>query len=223
MDDEKADELLFSANFACPICGYSMRELEPRLFSFNNPAGACPTCDGLGVQQFFDPDRVVQNPELSLAGGAIRGWDRRNFYYFQMLRSLAEHYEFDVEAPFNTLSANVQKAVLSGSGKESIEFKYINDRGDTTVRRHPFEGVLHNMERRYKETESSAVREELAKFISNRPCASCHGTRLREEARNVFVEDTTLPEISDLSIGHAMTFFQNMKLSGQRAKIAEKC
>ncbi len=139
-----------------------------------------------------------------------------------MLRSLAEHYEFDVEAPFNTLSANVQKAVLSGSGKESIEFKYINDRGDTTVRRHPFEGVLHNMERRYKETESSAVREELAKFISNRPCASCHGTRLREEARNVFVEDTTLPEISDLSIGHAMTFFQNMKLSGQRAKIAEK-
>ncbi|RTF87432.1 excinuclease ABC subunit UvrA [Serratia marcescens] len=222
MDDEKADELLFSANFACPICGYSMRELEPRLFSFNNPAGACPTCDGLGVQQFFDPDRVVQNPELSLAGGAIRGWDRRNFYYFQMLRSLAEHYEFDVEAPFNTLSANVQKAVLSGSGKESIEFKYINDRGDTTVRRHPFEGVLHNMERRYKETESSAVREELAKFISNRPCASCHGTRLREEARNVFVEDTTLPEISDLSIGHAMTFFQNMKLSGQRAKIAEK-
>ena len=151
MDDEKADELLFSANFACPICGYSMRELEPRLFSFNNPAGACPTCDGLGVQQFFDPDRVVQNPELSLAGGAIRGWDRRNFYYFQMLRSLAEHYEFDVEAPFNTLSANVQKAVLSGSGKESIEFKYINDRGDTTVRRHPFEGVLHNMERRYKD------------------------------------------------------------------------
>ncbi|UAN45535.1 excinuclease ABC subunit UvrA [Serratia sp. JSRIV001] len=222
MDDEKADELLFSANFACPICGYSMRELEPRLFSFNNPAGACPTCDGLGVQQFFDPERVVQNPELSLAGGAIRGWDRRNFYYFQMLRSLAEHYSFDVEAPFSSLDANVQKAVLSGSGKESIEFKYINDRGDTTVRRHSFEGVLHNMERRYKETESSAVREELAKFISNRPCASCRGTRLREEARNVFVEDTTLPEISELSIGHAMTFFQNMKLSGQRAQIAEK-
>ncbi|VTR36021.1 Excinuclease ABC subunit A [Serratia fonticola] len=174
------------------------------------------------MQQFFDPERVVQNPELSLAGGAIRGWDRRNFYYFQMLRSLAEHYSFDVEAPFSSLDANVQKAVLSGSGKESIEFKYINDRGDTTVRRHPFEGVLHNMERRYKETESSAVREELAKFISNRPCASCRGTRLREEARNVFVEDTTLPEISELSIGHAMTFFQNMKLSGQRAQIAEK-
>ncbi|VAS27325.1 excinuclease ABC subunit A [Klebsiella pneumoniae] len=222
MDDEKAEELLFSANFACPICGYSMRELEPRLFSFNNPAGACPTCDGLGVQQYFDPDRVVQNPELSLAGGAIRGWDRRNFYYFQMLKSLAEHYKFDVEAPWGTLSANVQKVVLYGSGKESIEFKYMNDRGDTSVRRHPFEGVLHNMERRYKETESSAVREELAKFISNRPCASCDGTRLRREARHVFVENTPLPTISDMSIGHAMDFFNNLKLSGQRAKIAEK-
>ncbi len=221
MDSEKAEELLFSANFACQICGYSMRELEPRLFSFNNPAGACPTCDGLGVQQFFDPERVVQNPELSLAGGAIRGWDRRNFYYFQILRSLAEHYEFDVEAPFNSLSNKVQKAVLSGSGKDSIEFKYINDRGDTTVRCHSFEGVLNNMDRRYKETESSAVREELAKFISNRPCTSCHGTRLREEARNVFVEDTTLPEISELSIGHALTFFRDMKLIGQPAKIAE--
>lgn len=173
MDDPKAEELLFSANFACPICGYSMRELEPRLFSFNNPAGACPTCDGLGVQQYFDPDRVIQNPELSLAGGAIRGWDRRNFYYFQMLKSLADHYKFDVEAPWGSLSANVHKVVLYGSGKENIEFKYMNDRGDTSIRRHPFEGVLHNMERRYKETESSAVREELAKFISNRPCASC--------------------------------------------------
>ena len=222
MDDPKAEELLFSANFACPICGYSMRELEPRLFSFNNPAGACPTCDGLGVQQYFDPDRVVQNGELSLAGGAIRGWDRRNFYYFQMLRSLAEHYKFDVEAPWNTLSDKVQKAVLFGSGKETIEFKYMNDRGDTSVRRHPFEGVLHNMERRYKETESNAVREELAKFISNRPCATCEGTRLRREARHVFVENTALPTISDMSIGHAMEFFNNMKLSGQRAKIAEK-
>ncbi|STV29678.1 excinuclease ABC subunit A [Klebsiella pneumoniae subsp. ozaenae] len=222
MDDEKAEELLFSANFACPICGYSMRELEPRLFSFNNPAGACPTCDGLGVQQYFDPDRVVQNPELSLAGGAIRGWDRRNFYYFQMLKSLAEHYKFDVEAPWGTLSANVQKVVLYGSGKESIEFKYMNDRGDTSVRRHPFEGVLHNMERRYKETESSAVREELAKFISNRPCASCDGTRLRREARHVFVENTPLPTISDMSIGHAMDFFNNLKLSGQRGENRRK-
>ncbi|AJJ10463.1 excinuclease ABC subunit A [Yersinia rohdei] len=222
MDDPHAEELLFSANFACPICGYSMSELEPRLFSFNNPAGACPTCDGLGVQQFFDPDRVLQNPELSLAGGAIRGWDRRNFYYFQMLRSLAEHYKFDIEAPFNSLDANVQHAVLYGSGKDTIEFKYINDRGDTTVRHHPFEGVLHNMERRYKETESNAVREELSKYISNRSCASCDGTRLRKEARYVFVQDTPLPKISDMSIGDALEFFHALKVTGQRAQIADK-
>ncbi len=222
MDDDAAEELLFSANFACPICGYSMNELEPRLFSFNNPAGACPTCDGLGVQQYFDPERVVQNPELSLACGAIRGWDCRNFYYFQMLRSLAEHLKFDIEAPFNSLPKESRKVILYGSGKDNIEFKYVNDRGDTSVRRHPFEGVLHNIERRYKETESYAVREELAKFISNCSCTSCHGTRLRREARHVFVENTTLPTISDMSIGHALTFFQNMKLSGQRAQIAEK-
>lgn len=185
-----------------------MVELEPRLFSFNNPAGACPSCDGLGVQQFFDPERVIQNTEISLAGGAIRGWDRRNFYYFQMLMSLAEHYKFDVEAPYDTLSPAIQKIILYGSGKETIEFKYRNDRGDITVRRHPFEGVLNNMERRYKETESTAVREELAKYISNRPCVSCHGTRLRKEARFVFVENTTLPEIADYSIGHAMEFFK---------------
>ncbi|WP_237388128.1 excinuclease ABC subunit UvrA [Xenorhabdus sp. Sc-CR9] len=222
MDDEQAEELIFSANFACSICGYSMSELEPRLFSFNNPAGACPTCDGLGVQQFFDPVRVVQNGDISLAGGAIRGWDRRNFYYFQMLRSLAEHYKFDIEVPFNQLSSVIRKVVLYGSGKESVEFKYTNDRGDVTVRNHPFEGVLHNMERRYKETESTAVREELAKYISNRSCVSCDGTRLRKEARYVFIESTTLPQISDFSIGHAMEFFQNIKLSGQRAKIAEK-
>ncbi|WP_387692874.1 excinuclease ABC subunit UvrA [Photorhabdus sp. RM71S] len=222
IDDNTAEELIFSANFACPACGYSMSELEPRLFSFNNPAGACPTCDGLGIQQFFDPDRVIQNGDISLAGGAIRGWDRRNFYYFQILCSLAEHYKFDIEAPFNSLGTNIQKVVLYGSGKQSIEFKYTNDRGDTTVRNHPFEGVLHNMERRYKETESTAVREELAKYISNRSCISCHGTRLRKEARYVFIENTTLPEISDFSIGHAMDFFQNIKLSGQRAQIAEK-
>lgn len=164
---------------------------------------------------------MIQNPELSLASGAIRGWDRRNFYYFQMLKSLAEHYKFDVEAPWASLNPAVHKVVLYGSGKENIEFKYMNDRGDTSVRRHPFEGVLHNMERRYKETESSAVREELAKFISNRPCASCEGTRLRREARHVFVENTPLPAISDMSIGHAMDFFNNLKLAGQRAKIAE--
>lgn len=222
MDDPKAEELVFSANFACSVCGYSMMELEPRLFSFNNPAGACPSCDGLGVQQFFDPERVLQNTEISLAGGAIRGWDRRNFYYFQMLMSLGEHYKFDVEAPYESLSPAIQKVILYGSGKESIEFKYRNDRGDITVRHHPFEGVLNNMERRYKETESTAVREELAKYISNRPCVTCGGTRLRKEARFVFVENTTLPEIADYSIGHAMEFFQNLKLSGQRAQIAEK-
>ncbi|MDM5172955.1 excinuclease ABC subunit UvrA [Proteus mirabilis] len=222
MDDSSAEDIVFYANFACPICGYSMSELEPRLFSFNNPAGACPTCDGLGVQQFFDPNLVIQNREISLAGGAIKGWDRRNFYYFQMLRSLGEHYHFDVEAPFDSLPDKIQKVILSGSGKENIEFKYTNDRGDVVVRHHPFEGVLNNMERRYRETESSAVREELAKYISNRPCASCGGTRLRREARHVYVENTTLPEIADYSIGHAMSFFQNLKLSGQRAKIAEK-
>ncbi|MGK2889812.1 MAG: excinuclease ABC subunit UvrA [Candidatus Malihini olakiniferum] len=222
MDDSKQPELLFSANFACPQCGYSMHELEPRMFSFNNPAGACPSCDGLGVQHFFDPARVVQNGELSLAGGALRGWDRRNFYYFQMLSSLADHYRFDVESPYDSLNEKIRHVILYGSGKETIEFKYINDRGDTSVRRHLFEGVLNNMERRYKETESSAVREELAKFISNRPCISCNSTRLRKEARHVFVEQTSLPQISDMSIGHAMTFFQNMKLSRQRTQIAEK-
>ncbi|MGL4277123.1 MAG: excinuclease ABC subunit UvrA, partial [Morganella morganii] len=222
MEDNSAEELVFSANFACPVCGYSMSELEPRLFSFNNPAGACPTCDGLGVQQFFDPDRVVQNPNLSLGGGAIRGWDRRNFYYYQMLMSLADHYKFDIESPYSELPAKIQKVILNGSGRESIEFKYSNDRGDVTVRHHSFEGVLHNMERRYKETESMAVREELAKYISNRPCISCGGTRLKKEARFVFVDNTTLPQISDFSIGHAMDFFNNLKFSGQRAKIAEK-
>ncbi|MCG7584305.1 excinuclease ABC subunit UvrA, partial [Photobacterium sp. OFAV2-7] len=151
------DEIVFSANFACPHCGYSMQELEPRLFSFNNPAGACGTCDGLGVQQYFDPERVVQNGELSLSGGAIRGWDKRNFYYFQMLKSMAEHFEFDIETPFNELPKKIQNLILSGSGKKEIEFKYINDRGDITVRRHPFEGILNNMERRYRETESNSV------------------------------------------------------------------
>ncbi|MCX2534961.1 excinuclease ABC subunit UvrA [Plesiomonas shigelloides] len=222
MEDSDAPELVFSSNFACPHCGYSMHELEPRLFSFNNPAGACPTCDGLGVQQYFDPERVVQHPDLSLAGGAIRGWDKRNFYYFQMLKSLAEYYNFDIEAPFNSLPPRIQKAVLSGSGRENIEFKYINDRGDTTIRHHPFEGILHNMERRYKETESMAVREELAKYINNRPCASCHGSRLREEARHVFIEDTTLPDIAQMSIAEALTFFHQLQLAGQKAQIAEK-
>ncbi len=222
MDDDNMAELIFSANFACPHCGYSMRELEPRLFSFNNPAGACGTCDGLGVQQYFDPSRVIQNSELSLSGGAIRGWDKRNYYYFQMLTSLAEHYDFDVESPFSSLPKKVQNVLLQGSGTTNIEFKYINDRGDVTVRRHPFEGILNNMERRYRETESNAVREDLVKYISTKPCASCHGSRLREEARHVFIDSTNLPAISEMSISQALTFFSELTLEGQRAQIADK-
>lgn len=222
MDDAHAEELVFSANFACPTCGYSMSELEPRLFSFNNPAGACPSCDGLGVQQFFDPERVVQNAELSLAGGAIRGWDRRNFYYYQMLCSLAEHLHFDIEAPFMTLDEKSRNAILYGSGKQDIAFTYTNDRGKSSVRHHPFEGVLPNIERRYKETESTAVREDLAKFICSRACTSCKGTRLRREARHVFVENTTLPTISNMSIGDAQVFFQTITFSRQKTQIAEK-
>ncbi len=220
--DGDSEELLFSANFACTHCGYSMAELEPRIFSFNNPAGACPTCDGLGVQQFFDADRVITNTELSLAGGAIRGWDRRNFYYFQMLTSLAEHYKFDVEAPFEKLSAKIRNIVLHGSGKESIAFKYINDRGDVVVRNHPFEGILNNMDRRYRETESNAVREELAKYINTQACSSCGGSRLREEARHVFIEDLNLPRLTEWSIGEAMEYFEQLSLTGQRAQIADK-
>ncbi|EMK6816488.1 excinuclease ABC subunit UvrA [Vibrio cholerae] len=216
------EEQIFSANFACPHCGYSMRELEPRLFSFNNPAGACPTCDGLGVQQYFDPDRVIQNADLSLAQGAIRGWDQKNFYYFQMLTALAEHYDFDVHTPFNKLSKKIQDIILHGSGRSEIEFKYINDRGDIRLKKHPFEGILHNLERRYRDTESNSVREELAKYISNKPCSSCDGTRLKIEARNVFINDTALPTIVELSIADALTFFQELKLEGQRAQIAEK-
>ncbi|MDX1303781.1 excinuclease ABC subunit UvrA [Photobacterium sp.] len=222
MDDSQPDELIFSANFACPHCGYSMQELEPRLFSFNNPAGACGTCDGLGAQQYFDPDRVVQNGELSLSGGAIRGWDKRNFYYFQMLKSMAEHYGFDVEAPYDELPKKIRTVILSGSGKTDIEFKYINDRGDITVRRHPFEGILNNMERRYRETESNSVREELAKFVSTKPCSSCHGSRLRQEARHVFITETNLPQICEMSISEALNFFNNLALVGQRAQIADK-
>ncbi|EGQ9964479.1 excinuclease ABC subunit UvrA [Vibrio cholerae] len=216
------EEQIFSANFACPHCGYSMRELEPRLFSFNNPAGACPTCDGLGVQQYFDPDRVIQDANLSLAQGAIRGWDQKNFYYFQMLTALAEHYDFDLHTPFNKLSKKIQDIILHGSGRSEIEFKYINDRGDIRLKKHPFEGILHNLERRYRDTESNSVREELAKYISNKPCSSCDGTRLKIEARNVFINDTALPTIVELSIADALTFFQELKLEGQRAQIAEK-
>ncbi|AXX58670.1 excinuclease ABC subunit UvrA [Vibrio vulnificus] len=216
------EEIVFSANFACPHCGYSMQELEPRLFSFNNPAGACGTCDGLGVQQYFDPERVIQDASLSLAQGAIRGWDQKNYYYFQMLTSLAEHYDFDLHAPFNSLSKRIQEVILKGSGRTEIEFKYINDRGDIRLKRHPFEGILNTLERRYRDTESNSVREELVKYISTKPCTSCGGTRLRLEARNVFINDTTLPQIVELSIADALTFFATLKLEGQRAQIAEK-
>ncbi|HAS6020977.1 TPA: excinuclease ABC subunit UvrA [Vibrio vulnificus] len=216
------EEIVFSANFACPHCGYSMQELEPRLFSFNNPAGACDTCDGLGVQQYFDPERVIQDANLSLAQGAIRGWDQKNYYYFQMLTSLAEHYDFDLHAPFNSLSKRIQEVILKGSGRTEIEFKYINDRGDIRLKRHPFEGILNTLERRYRDTESNSVREELVKYISTKPCTSCGGTRLRLEARNVFINDTTLPQIVELSIADALTFFATLKLDGQRAQIAEK-
>ncbi|NOH64570.1 excinuclease ABC subunit UvrA [Vibrio sp. RE88] len=221
MDGDGA-EVIFSANFACPHCGYSMQELEPRLFSFNNPAGACHTCDGLGVQQYFDPDRVILDDSLSLAEGAIRGWDQKNYYYFQMLSSLAEHYDFDLKAPFKSLSKKMQDVVLTGSGRTEVEFKYINDRGDIRVKRHPFEGILNTLERRYRDTESNAVREDLAKYISTRTCSSCEGSRLRLEARNVFIGDTTLPEIVELSIADALSFFASLELEGQRAQIAEK-
>ncbi|MEX1222902.1 MAG: excinuclease ABC subunit UvrA [Idiomarina sp.] len=218
----KLEAMIFSANFACPHCGYSMQELEPRLFSFNNPAGACSACDGLGIEQFFDPERVITNAELSLTGGAIRGWDKRNFYYYQMLQSLARHYKFDLNQPFNSLPEEIRKAVLYGSGRKEIEFSYMNDRGDRVVRNHPFEGIIPNMQRRYRETDSSAVRDELSKYLASQPCESCHGTRLRQEARHVYVQNTTLPEIVEQSIGAALEFFQTLQLEGQRAQIAEK-
>ena len=222
MDDKSAEELVFSANFACPHCGYSIPELEPRLFSFNNPAGACPTCDGLGIQQYFDEQRVIQNPSISLASGAVKGWDRRHFYYYQMLLSLAKHYDFDIETPYEQLPEHIRHVLMHGSGKEDIAFQYVNDRGDTVTRKHPFEGILNNMARRYKETESLAVREELAKNISNRPCADCGGSRLRPEARHVYIGETNLPQISEKSIGESLEFFYALSLTGQKAQIAEK-
>ena len=222
MDEPDREELLFSANFACPHCGYSMQELEPRLFSFNNPAGACQTCDGLGLEQFFDSSRVIANEELSLSGGAVRGWDKRNFYYFQMLQALAEHFNFDVDKPFKSLSKDAQKAVLYGSGKQEIEFKYMNDRGDVVVRKHPFEGIINNMQRRYKETESNAVRDELSKYLNSQSCPDCSGSRLRLEARNVFIDDTPLPTVAEFAISDALDFFQGLSLTGQKAQVAEK-
>ncbi|MFW8591822.1 excinuclease ABC subunit UvrA [Glaciecola sp. 2405UD65-10] len=220
--DEDHEEVVFSANFACPHCGYSITELEPRIFSFNNPAGACPSCDGLGTRQFFDPHRVIGNDELSLSGGAIRGWDKRSYYYYQMLKSVSEHFKFDLTIPFAELDEKAKDIVLNGSKGESIKFKYINERGDIMERKHPFEGIIPNMERRYKETESNTVREELGKYMSHQHCSACEGSRLRLEARNVFIAETNLPKIANMSIADAFHFFTTLDLAGQKAAIADK-
>jgi excinuclease ABC subunit A len=219
--DSAFEEMRFSAVFACPECGYSISELEPRLFSFNSPVGACPECDGIGTMQFFDPKLVVKSPELSLAGGAIRGWDRRNGYYFQMLQSLAAHFDFDVEMPFGELDPRVQDVILNGSAEE-VKFSYRNERGDQRVQKHPFEGILPNLKRRYRDTESSVVREELAKFLSDQACQSCHGERLNEAARHVFVAGRSLASLARLPIEETLRFFNELELSGKKGEIAEK-
>ncbi len=220
--DNEGDELTFSARFACPVCGYSVSELEPRVFSFNNPAGACPSCDGLGVKQYFDPDKVVDRPDVSLAEGAIKGWDRRSIFYFQMLTSLAEHYEVDIDQAFIDLPKEFQKVILRGSGKTQIKFKYVNSRGDTVFREHPFEGVLPNIERRYRDTDSQMVREELSKFLTQQACPDCQGSRLKRSSRHVFIGDRNLPIVSQLSINDAKEFFDALALPGRKGEIAEK-
>jgi len=222
MDDAEQPPLTFSDQFACPECGYSVGELEPRLFSFNSPAGACPACDGLGIKQFFDQTKILVNPDLSLPGGAVRGWDKRNTYYYQMLESLAEFYDFDINTPFNELPDTMQQVILYGSGDEVIPFHYASDNGSVYNKTRPFEGIIPNMQRRYRETTSSAVREELTKYMSMQPCDVCHGTRLNEAARHVFVADSTLPQITRLAIKHAYALFKDLQLSGQRGEIAAK-
>jgi excinuclease ABC subunit A len=220
--DEVGEDRLFSAKHACPLCDYSLSELEPRLFSFNNPAGACPSCDGLGVSQFFDEDKVVQFPEASLAEGAVRGWDRRNFYYFHLLNSLADHYGFSIDTPWQKLAAKHKQAVLFGSGDAVINFSYSNDKGDIHQRNHTFEGVIPNMDRRYKETESQSVRDELGKFVSRQSCRECEGTRLRRDARNVFIDEKALPTLTQLPVGAAYTYFSELQFTGAKAAIADK-
>ena len=222
LDQPESAPLLFSSKYSCPVCDYSLPELEPRLFSFNSPVGACPTCDGLGVAQFFDPARVVVHPELSLAAGAVRGWDRRNAYYFQLIASLAKHYQFDTDAPWQSLPEKVQQAVLYGSGEDVITFTYLTESGGRTQRKHRFEGIVPNLERRYRETESPAVREELAKYISDRPCPDCGGARLNKSARNVFVADRPLPSLVVLPVDEALAFFRGLDLPGWRGEIAAK-
>ncbi|AKS42364.1 excinuclease ABC subunit UvrA [Wenzhouxiangella marina] len=219
--EDELKEILFSSRFACPVCDYSLSELEPRMFSFNNPNGACEACDGLGVSQYFDPDRVIANRALSLAGGAVRGWDRRNAYYFQLIQSLARHYGFDVETPFEELPETVQQIILHGSGKENIAFRYLSERGSQT-RKHPFVGIIPNLERRYRETDSRIVREELSRYISTQACPSCHGQRLNRAARHVFIDDHNLPEISSWSVEQCLAFFEALELGGWRGEIAAK-
>ena len=220
--DGDQDDIVFSARFACPSCGYSINELEPRMFSFNNPAGACPSCDGLGVKQFFDEGRIIQHPELTLAEGAIRGWDRRSVYYFHLLKSLAGHYGFDIDTPFDDLTAEQQELILHGSGEEQIDFSYVNDRGDVYKKRHRFEGIIPNFERRFRETESQSVREELSKYLSTQDCPGCKGTRLRTESRHVFIHDETLPQLVEQPVEKALDYFQNLTMPGQKGEIAEK-
>ncbi|GAB2894490.1 excinuclease ABC subunit UvrA [Microbulbifer echini] len=221
--DGDQEERLFSARHACPVCDYSLDELEPRLFSFNNPAGACPSCDGLGVKQFFDEDKVILDPESSISEGAIRGWDRRNIYYYHMLDSLAEHYGFDLDKPWKKLRKGHRKVILEGSGDEEIDFSYVNDRGDVTVRQHTFEGIIPNFQRRYRDTESQSVREELAKYLSSQKCPECQGTRLRREARHVFVDNRTLAQITELPVGDAFNYFDHeLTFKGAQKEIADK-
>jgi excinuclease ABC subunit A len=222
MNEPKREELIFSDRFACKICGYSITELEPRLFSFNNPAGACATCSGLGVQQFFDPARVVHHGNLSLANGAIRGWDRRNIYYFQLIQALAKPYKINIETAWDDLTAKQKKVILYGSGEEKIEFKYTDAKGNTSKRSHKWEGVIPNLERRYRETESMAVREELAKYLSNQPCPECGGSRLNRAARNVFVANKALPDITKMAVCDSLRFASELKLEGWRGEIALK-
>ena len=222
LEMDSGAEHLFSAKFACPVCAYALQELEPRLFSFNNPMGACPKCDGLGVIQFFDPKRVVTQPSVSLAGGAIRGWDKKNQFYFQIIESLAAHYGFSVNTPWNDLPEEFRTLVLYGSGRTEINFRYLNERGTRFDRSHTFEGIIPNLERRYRGSDSNAVREELARYISNSACPSCAGTRLRVEARHVRVGDKTLHEISRLPLGEARNYFNCLQLAGARAQVAEK-
>ena len=222
IDAPDKEPILFSAKFACPVCGYSVSELEPRLFSFNNPIGACSVCDGLGTEDYFDPELIVNSPQLSCAGGAIRGWDRRNAHYFQMIQSLAEHYQFDINTPYGQLTEDIQDLLMYGSGKEIIAFSYVNQKGRTTTKQHAFEGIIPTMERRYNETSSNLVRDELSKYLATQPCSSCHGDRLNVQARNVFINDANLPSLTAISVQQALDFFNTLDLDGQSAQVGAK-